>query len=309
MAHRYADLLTDRDLEALGALSGHGPRPTLEGRGDDHHAIDDAPVVAWFRERPERIEQALDDPATTDRLFATEDGTEHAAIGVAAVTPLLVFAAVIHRAAADIGDIIHIPERFGSGLVIPVFDGERLARFTATPANRVFLVELLGSYARVSSGPLWERNRGRWRRRRFSEMNPAQLARVAAELPLDDRAGAYRRLGDLALFLNGVFPDHSARQTLSPIDLERILRSLPADHRHGHEAVQRLQVERVDGCGPVLAALGPIWYRLAAQLVPIPSMSDQLHHVAEHFDQARRFLGFTTDRWLWPRRDGLFPTH
>ena len=36
-------------------------------------------------------------------------------------------------------------------------------------------------------------------------------------------------------------------------------------------------------------------------------MSSQLAHVAEHFDQARRFLNFVTDRYLWPRRDHLFP--
>ena len=72
--------------------------------------------------------------------------------------------------------------------------------------------------------------------------------------------------------------------------------------------VQRLLVDRVDACGPVLAALGPLWYRRAAELVPLPAMSERLAHVAEHFDQARRFLTFTTDRWLWPQRGHLFPS-
>lgn len=293
MEHRYVDLLSDGDLQALGRLSGHGPV--------------DGDVVAWFRNQPGRIEAALDAPATADALLRADGDPGQVGVGDA-ITPLLVFAVVIHRGAGDIGDTAHVPERFGSGLVIPVFDGERLARFTASPANRLFLVELLGSYTRVMSGPQWERSRGRWRRRRFSEMNPAQLAGVAAGLPVEDRAGAYRRLGDLALFLNGVFPDHSARQTLSPIELERILRSIPDDRRARHTVVQRLLTDRVDGCGPVLAALGPLWYRLAADLVPLPAMSDQLAHVAEHFDQARRFLSFTTDRWLWPKRDRLFPS-
>ena len=136
-------------------------------------------------------------------------------------------------------------------------------------------------------------------------MNPAQLAQLAVGLPYEDRAGAYRRLGDLALFLNGVFPDSAARQSLAPIDLERIFRSLP--HPARDETTRLLAADRVDGCGPVLAALGPAWYRMAAELVPIPSMAEQLADVAEHFDQARRFLNFVTDRWIFRRRDLLFP--
>jgi len=301
---RYLELLSDGDLAALGRFSGHGP-----GESD---------IVAWFRRKPERIGAALDDARTAEALFGLDrgvgprggagSGPRPMVEGWDTVTPVLVFAAIIHRGAGDIGDIAHVPERFGSGLVVPVFDGEQLARFASSQANRLFLVELLGSYTKVMSGPQWVRSRGRWRRRRFSEMNPAQLAAMAADIPLEDRAGAYRRLGDLALFLNGVFPDHSVRLTLSSIELERILRSIPDHHRDRHRAVQRLLTDRVDGVGPVLAALGPLWYQLAADLVSLPTMSAQLAHVAERFDQARRFLSFTTDRWLWNQRDKLFPS-
>lgn len=290
MEHRYVDLFSDGDLAALGRYSGHGPP---EGR------------AAWFRSAPARIEAALDDPATADAMFRVESDEPTEPLSLDAITPLLVFAVVVHRAAADVGDHRHLPERYGSRLVIPIFDGDRLATFAATRSNRVFLVELLGSYTRVTSGAQWERSRGRLRRRRFSELNPAQLARLAAGLPTEDRAGAYRRLGDLALFLNGVFPDHAARQTLAPIDLERILASLPDGHRL--PATQRLLADRLDASGPVLAALGPTWYRLASELVPIPSMSAQLADIADGFEQARRFLAFVTDRWLWPRRGQLFP--
>ena len=283
---RYVELLGDTDLDLLGRISGHGPN---EDR------------AAWFRADPGRIPTALDDRTSFARLFdqETTDPLE-------TVTPLLVFAVVVHRGAADIGDHLHVPERHGTRLVIPVFDGEQLARFVAKPETRLFLIELLGSYTRVLSGPRWEKTRnGRWRRRRFSEMNPAQLAQLAATLPVDERTGPYRRLGDLALFLNGVFPDHAARQTLSPIELDRILQSLP--DRRNTDVARLLETDRVDATGPVLAALGPLWYRMAAKLVPVPSMQEQLTGVADEFDQARRFLNFVTDRYLFNRRDRLFP--
>ena len=288
---RYLELLGEGDLIVLGRASGH--RPTAD-------------AAAWFRADAQRVAAALDAPATFDALFPTgPTGPSGSDPQLESITPLLVFAVMVHRAATDIGGHSHVPERVGSRLLVPVFDGDRLAAFATDPAARLLLIELLGSYTRVASGPQWELSRGRWRRRRFSEMNPAHLARLAADLPFEDRAGPYRRLGDLALFLNGVFPDHAARTTLSPIDLDRILRSLPAHTRPDVNAL--LHHNQIDAAGPLLAALGPRWYRLAATLVPIPSMRTQLADLADQFELARRFLNFVTDRYLWNRRDRLFP--
>ncbi len=280
----YAELLSAHDLEVLGSLTERGPEGDRAG---------------WFRSEPGRIRAALDDPAAFAGLFG-EDAT------LETVSPVLVFASVVHQGAREIGEHAHLPERDGSGAIIPVFDGSRVARFATSEGSVRFLVELLGSYTRVMSGPRWEKTRGRWRRRRFSELNPAQLAQLAVSLPLDERTGPYRRLGDLALFLNGVFPDHAARARLSPLDLERIIASLPRGHADA--AVRLVQSNRVDATGPVLATLGPDWYRLAARLVPIPSMTGELTRIADHFDEARRFLNFVTDRYLFPRRDRLFPS-
>jgi len=285
---RYLELLGEGDLSVLGRASGLRP---------------DADAPAWFRARADRVAAALDAPATFDALFpAGPTGPE---TQLASVTPLLIFAVMVHRAAADIGGHAHVPERVGSRLLVPLFDGGRLAAFASDPASRLLLVELLGSFTRIASGPQWELSRGRWRRRRFSEMNPAHLARLAADLPFDERAGTYRRLGDLALFLNGVFPDHAARTTLSPIDLDRILRSIP--HHDRADLVRLMERDQLDATGPLLGTLGPRWYRLASALVPIPSMRSQLADLADQFEVARRFLNFVTDHYLWTRRDRLFP--
>ena len=285
---RYLELLGEGDLAVLGRASGLHP---------------EAGAPAWFRSRADRVPAALDAPATFDALFpAGPTGTD---TQLESVTPLLIFAVMIHRAAADIGGHAHVPERVGSRLLVPLFDGGRLAAFAADPAARLLLIELLGSFTRIASGPQWELSRGRWRRRRFSEMNPAHLARLAADLPFDERAGTYRRLGDLALFLNGVFPDHAARTTLSPIDVDRILRSIP--HHDRADLARLVERDQLDATGPLLGTLGPRWYRLASALVPIPSMRSQLADLADQFEVARRFLNFVTDHYLWARRDRLFP--
>src|SRR5438874_1737680 len=114
-------------------------------------------------------------------------------------------------------------------------------------------------------GPVWTQRRGRWRRQRFSELDAARLAATLDAVPESDRPGIYRRLGDLALFLTGVFPDHSAARAVHPIELERLLRSLPvvAGSRPTLDDVEQLAGER--GAAGLLEWLGPHWYRAAGE--------------------------------------------
>ena len=52
--------------------------------------------------------------------------------------------------------------------------------------------------------------------------------------------------------------------------------------------------------------LGPRWYRIAADLTPLPPVRALLSDAADGFDVARRFLNMLTDRYLFPLRDGWF---
>ncbi|MGH7777643.1 MAG: hypothetical protein ACREPI_10770 [Candidatus Dormibacterales bacterium] len=99
---------------------------------------------------------------------------------------------------------------------LPVFDVQPLRDYGAVEANRERLVALLASFVRIASGSVWERSGGRWRRRRYSELNPVDLAEL----------GAMSRLGDLALFMSGVFPEHVASHPPTPTELARLGRLL-----------------------------------------------------------------------------------
>jgi len=275
---RYLELLTTSDVEALAEAAGTDlSRPAL--------AAD-----------PDRLGRALASDATYQALFGPEAPTT-------GISPMLVFAMVVHRGASEVATVGYVPERVGFRVLVPVFDGQRLAAYATSAQHRLFVVELLGSFTRVLSGPRWERRAGHWRKRRFSEMDPTDLAQLVADTPAPERAGVYRRLGDLSLFLTGIFPDHAARTTLSSIEIERLLRSVP--RRARPEVIAEL--ERVDGLGAVLTAMGPRWYRLAARHVVVPRIGDELAQVADDYDLTRRFLVFLADRYLFARRDRLFP--
>ncbi|GAA4825147.1 hypothetical protein GCM10023201_09360 [Actinomycetospora corticicola] len=189
VAGRYGEHLTDRDLLAL---------------------TDDRPdQVPALRRRPELVLDLLDRPAVADAvLSATHDPGERFRY----VSPFLVFAAAVHRTANALVGRTSVLDRTGPRARIPVLDGPVLAAFAADPAHRLFLAELLASYARLTSGVAWRRDgRGRPRGRRWDELDLPRLAELLADTPEDARPGVWRRIGDGALFLAGVFPEYAER--------------------------------------------------------------------------------------------------
>jgi hypothetical protein len=287
----YLEHLTETDLSILGPVVDSPP-------------TEDA--SAYLRSHPELVEEALGSQAAFELVLGAEVEDEllvHA-------SPFLVFAVAVHRTVDELGRTAFVEERITPRLRVPVFDAGELQEFGVDPARRYFMVEHLTSYTRVMSGPVWTHRNGRWRRQRFSELDAARLAAALDAVPESDRPGIYRRLGDLALFLTGVFPDHSATRSVHPIELERLLRSLPRTGGGGSAPtladVEELAGER--GAAGLFEWLGPRWYRAAADRTPVTAVSRLLGDLATRFDQARRFLNHLTDLYLFPVRNRWFPT-
>ncbi|HEV8205462.1 MAG TPA: hypothetical protein VGR04_02085 [Acidimicrobiia bacterium] len=285
----YLEHLTEADLSLLGPVVDSPP-------------AEDA--SAYLRSHPELVEEALGSSAAFDLVLGADVHDEllvHA-------SPFLVFAVAVHRTVDELGRTTFVEERVTPRLRVPVFDAGQLREFGVDPARRYFIVEHLASYTRVMSGPVWIQRRGRWRRQRFSELDAPRLAATLDAVPESDRPGIYRRLGDLALFLTGVFPDHTTARAVHPIELERLLRSLPdaAGSRPTLADLEQLAGER--GATGLLEWLGPRWYRAAAERTPVAGLGRLLGDLATRFDQARRFLNHLTDQYLFPVRNRWFPT-
>jgi hypothetical protein len=170
--------------------------------------------------------------------------------------------------------------------------------------HRFFLAELLSSYTHVASGSVWMRTPRGWRRRRFSELDPLRLVELLENASDEERALLYRRLGDLTLFLTGVFPDYAGKRFLPPIAWNRLKRAVPGADEPG--------LTGPESAGePVwlLEELGRRSYRLAADaaLRPGPGGRDVLVDMSVGFRDARRSLNVLTDRYLFPMRDQWFP--
>jgi hypothetical protein len=266
----YAEHLTEADLRLLFAV--------VPGQDSGAKTRD-----------PAAIEKLLADP----RVFEAVFGPAAAAAGQAVlVSPFLAFGVAVQRAVADLSVMDYLPERSGLRQRVPVFDPPELRDFLGSAARRLFLAELLASFTRVASGRYRVRSGGRSRTRRFSELDPVRLAGMLEAAPEESRPGLYRRLGDVSLFLAGVFPDYAAGRALGPLDAGRLLRAarVPSAERDGLAAAPALEL---------LEYLGARWYRAALAAAPVRTANlVVVGEVAARFRQARRILNHLADRYL-----------
>ena len=98
--------------------------------------------------------RVLAHPVAFQTVFARRDD----ALG-AAVSPFLTFAFIVHRGWDELHHVGHVDEWVGPRRRLPVFSGGDLFDFLESPANRLFVTELLASYTRVASGAVWEHTR------------------------------------------------------------------------------------------------------------------------------------------------------
>src|ERR1700682_599965 len=268
----YLEHLSDSDLALLS------------GVGDSHRDV---------RRDPEQLEALIDDPATFRTLF-TAPGRDPLLRG----SPFLLFAVLIHRVVRDLGQASFVEEWVGPRQRVPVFDTGSLRDFGADPLRRLFLAQLLASYTKVASGStLVKTNRG-WRRRRFSELDPMRLIELAEMVPEAERPSIYRRLGDLSLFLTGIFPDYAGERLVAERERRQLERALGTADRGG--------VARQDSVW-LLEQLGRRASRIAQHGADRgAAMPRVLAEVSENFAAARRVLNFLTDRYLFPMRRQWF---
>ena len=261
---QYAEHLTGADLRLLAAVTGRTPGP-------------------------DALPDVLADPQVFEAIF----GSGATAAGQAILaSPFLAFAVAVHRAAADLATMGYVTERSLARQRVPLFDAPALSDFLGSADRRLFLTELLASFTRVASGRYRVTVGGRSRTRRFSELDPVRLAGLLDAVPEESRPGVYRRLGDVALFLSGVFPDYVANRMFGPVNAARLLRAahVPAPDRERLAATPDLEL---------LEHLGARWYRSALALAPVQTgRLAVVAEVADRFRQARRVLNHVADRYL-----------
>jgi hypothetical protein len=275
--NHYQDLLRDSDWRLLA------------------DAARSEVTAEQLRRSPELIEALLERREVYDSLFGYAERDP-----LLVASPFLVFSVLVSRVASDLEESRYVDEWLGPGRSLPVFDVDGLRDFLAARHRRVLLAGLLTSFTRVASGSTWERTARGWRRRRYSDLDPLRLGQLLEAVPPAQRPAVARRLGDLALFLSGVFPEHVARHPLQPREVQALARVL-GDTGPG-EVMRSIANEK--GIW-LLEWLGRSAYRVSVELSP--TGAPELVEVAGAFGSARRVLNQLTARYLYPSRERWFP--
>jgi hypothetical protein len=282
----YLEHLNDADLALLAAAGGF-------------RSSDD--LLAALRESPDRLDALLGEPTLHTMLFGA--GEREALLRA---SPFLVFSVLVAQSAADLARAQYVEEWVGPGRRVPMFEVSGLRGFLDDPVRRLFLAELLASYTRVASGSIWVQTSRGWRRRRFSELDPLRLVEMAEMAPDAEKPALYRRLGDLALFLTGVFPDYAGTRLLPGHRRQRLQRIMRASDGDAPDAEST--PASVPGDLGLLERLGRRSYWLAWKATGAGGfgVARVLGEVAAGFGTARRSLNFLTDRYLFRLREEWF---
>jgi hypothetical protein len=288
----YLARLTDADVRALVHADA-----VPAGRA--------AARIEALHRQPALLLDVLDRPATSAAVLnlvraagsGAPPGLGRATDRFALISPFLLFAAAVHRTAADLAGASYAPERTAPRRRIPLFDGAGLTAYLAAPRHRLFLADLLTSFARITGGVVLAPDGQH--RRRWNDADPHRLAVLLDATPPPQRPPVWRRLGDLALFLAGVFPDAAERLVPDETAAARLARrTLPGAGR------ETRPVRLPEGGAPDLIEwLGIRWYEQAARHAQ-DEAGRNLRERAEHFRPARRVLNTAADRYLLPYSAG-----
>ena len=115
---------------------------------------------------------------------------------------------------------------------IPVFDSKKVVKLLDVPMIPEYLAHLLASFTKIESSTRLVRVRkGVYKRRYLNDMDMDSLITLAASANEMERFGYYKRIGDVCLFITGLFREYIARyaptdQSGKAVWLRHIHRSL-----------------------------------------------------------------------------------
>lgn len=231
---------------------------------------------AELERRPLYVSDILRRPEVADAIL---DGDESATLSV---SPLLFFAILVHRSADELAGSDWVDDWVGPGSRLPVFDVEPLLEFTDAPGRLLFSARLLVDFALPVRLPV-----------PVDRLDLEGLVTWLDAVEPADQIVLLRRLGDLALFQAGVFPDSTGATTLTAAQAELLGRSV----QMSDDELELLIDEGSPTPGlDALEMLSSAWYRAAAEgSEEAPVL---LCDVANRIRAARRFLNYVADHYL-----------
>jgi hypothetical protein len=231
------------------------------------------------------IEAMLNDDRLFERLMSEKDV-------LLVVSPRLFFAVLLRQAQRDLQQEAFTVERRARQKVV-MFDADRVIELLEQEPVRDYLADMLASFTRVHSVTIPIRvRRGIWHRIRTSDLDVESLMRYVQNVDEALRFEPYKRIGDVCLFMAGLFPEYIDAQYRYPLSRQvrpgargRLLTRLEDYEEHGRA-----------------------FYRLAAEheVAHMEGIDDVLNTLSESFVLAEKPLAFLSSHYLGFTRQTLF---
>ena len=200
------------------------------------------------------------------------------------ISPAMFFEILLRKAAEDLSRVGYTFEKTRT-MSIPVFDTQDLVSLLNRESLLIYLADMLSSFTRVESYAVSIRIRkGVWRKIRFNDLDIHSLMNLCDVVDDAYRFRLYKRIGDICLFILGVFPVYAERDYRYPASGQ--LRPRIA----GRRRVSPQDYEKE----------GRRFYRMAAEHrtaleLELSAVFWSLH---ENFQKAKKPLNFIADHYL-----------
>ena len=235
-------------------------------------------IVSLLRGKEDLIEPMLDDPKLTERLFRDEEA-------LVRVTPFMLFSVLLRRLRSELKNEAYVLDLDKDGKRLPVFEGPAVAETLSDQQTLDYLAAMLSSFTRTNSGIIYWKERSAWHKRRFSDIDLDDMVELTRIIDPEMRPALFQRIADLALFLSGIFPEHSAHFS-GP-------RKTMFSAKHTLKDYEQA---------------GKRFYTLASRETDQTHWKPVLGTLAEKFSLARLALNSLSDRYVKTLRMQYFPS-
>jgi len=232
---------------------------TVVTRRHDHDHI-----IELIRDKDDLLEPMLEDPKLFDRIFNE---------AVARISPYLMFAVLVRRIRRDLEKEPYLYQRDTDGRRIPVLAAPEAVNLLTESTMRDYLAEMLCSFIRTNTGTAHRNEPGGMRKQKFCDIDMDDMIALCQLVEPHFIPRLYKRIGDIALFFAGIYPEHTSHFVRRRRSQEwRIVSDYEREGRH--------------------------FYSLVARAPQPPWPSPVFERLSEQFSLAREVLGALSDRYF-----------
>jgi hypothetical protein len=208
------------------------------------------------------------------------------------ISPALFFEILLKKAVNELAGRSYTYEKT-STMRIPVFDSRDVADLLGKESILKYLADMLSSFTRIESYTLSFRvKQGVWRKIRFNDLDIHSLMSFAEVVDAPYRLSFYKRIGDICLFILGIFPEHAEYEYRYPFSKQ------VRPHIRGK---LRISPEDYD-------EEGRRFYKLAAEHPSAEELklSDIFQTLHGNFQKVKKPLNFISERYLQYKKNNVF---